>query len=185
MMLALMSGKLNFGVRRVSTSVRPWSNSWLPSVETSTPMALRASIVGWSFAMNDVNVVAPTLSPALATIVFGFAARICLATVASTAAPPDGLAVSRRPWKSLNVITSMTVGSAAAAGIAARGPSTSPPTRATTDAALKRRSVERFTWRLLFRGGSGTCAQLRKSGLRPPLGTLGLAGRSNPQGVCG
>ncbi len=163
MMFALMSGKLNFGVRRVSTSVRPWSNSWLPSAETSTPMALRASIVGWSFWMKDVKVVAPTLSPALATMVFGLAARICLATVASTAAPPDGLEVSRRPWKSLNVITSMTVGSAAAAGIAASGPITSPKTRAMTDAALKRRSVERFTWRLLFRGGAAR-SPARKSG---------------------
>ncbi len=60
---------------RVSTSARPWSNSWLPNELVLSPIALSASMVGWSCWMNEVNVEAPIRSPAATNVVLGFAVR--------------------------------------------------------------------------------------------------------------
>src|SRR5450759_3654339 len=62
-------------ITRFTRSEYPWSNSWLPTAETCSPAALRASIVGLSCAMNDSKVEAPIRSPAEAKTVFGFSAR--------------------------------------------------------------------------------------------------------------
>ena len=47
-----------------SISVTPRSNSWLPSVPTSMPIAFSASSVGLSRSRPDAGGLAPTMSPA-------------------------------------------------------------------------------------------------------------------------
>ncbi len=72
----------------------PRSSSWLPTAETSRPAALRASMVGLSFWMNDSNVEAPMRSPAAAKTVFGFSRAQLL-----DRAREDGAHRPRRWWR--------------------------------------------------------------------------------------
>ena len=81
----------------------PWSNSWLPTEDTSRPASFSASIVGLSFGMNDSNVDAPIRSPAAANTVSGFSRTQllhCAGHHPSTRRRPTMGSFAIRPWKS-------------------------------------------------------------------------------------
>ena len=87
--------------RRMRTSSSPpSSNSWLPSVPTSKPSSLPASIVGSSWNQLEISGVAPIMSPAWTRMVRpGTVARSRWAF--SHAAPPrPGRGASRCPCRS-------------------------------------------------------------------------------------
>ncbi len=95
-----------------SSSDEPSSNSWLPTVLMSTPIALNASIVGSSWKSPESSGLAPMLSPPLTTSVLRFLARSFLMCVARYSAPPAAGLLSgnvsvpggaRLPWKSLKL----------------------------------------------------------------------------------
>ena len=57
------------------SSVTPSSKSWLPTPSKSSPRLFIASIVGSSCRRPERIGLAPIMSPALTTTVFGFSAR--------------------------------------------------------------------------------------------------------------
>ncbi len=117
--LAERIGASNAGMRRPARSPIPWSNSWLPAEVTSSFIALRASIVGWSLRIDDVYAEPPTLSPLETKRVLGFAVRAFSTSQASVAAPGSvtvpSLAVtfSMCPWKSVMPTRSIDTGDGA------------------------------------------------------------------------
>ena len=69
------------------SSVMPSSNSWLPTLETSRPIAFSVSTAGSSWKTPEVNVEPPIRSPAATVRLVGWPFRSCFRWVARYAAP--------------------------------------------------------------------------------------------------
>ena len=90
-----------------SNSPMPLSNSWLPTEVASKPANDNASIEGSSWNIEDNSGLAPTISPAATTMLFGLSFFISLINVAMCSIPPGlfGPGAFSAPWKSFIAIT--------------------------------------------------------------------------------
>ena len=95
--LATRYGKFTPGSMRSRRSGQPWSNSWLPTDEAVTSSTFSSSMVGSSFWANDVNNVAPTLSPADTSSVLSSPAAARCSSMVPTQAAVLGLEFASRP----------------------------------------------------------------------------------------
>src|SRR3954447_2723932 len=95
---------------RVTRSLYPWSNSWLPTEEALRHISFITSIVGWSCWTAELNSDAPIKSPAPNSNSDGSVTLSCSIVVAHLVVrSPTG---SIRPWKSLTLSNVNVTGAA-------------------------------------------------------------------------
>jgi hypothetical protein len=129
---------------RCVKSLYPWSNSWLPTDDPLRHISFITSMVGWSWAIAELNSEAPMRSPAPRSKRFGSVTRSFSIVVAHLVV--RSFVGSMRPWKSLMLNNVIVTGAASTTPDGAMTTAVPTAARAAMATAIRRRNFDLIVW---------------------------------------